>query len=454
MCRNLLSIGRCSLYHGAKGYVGNFKTSGCAACLLRIHAANQGRGNSFFRVNSAALHSCCHISACRKRYTLIGSALVPADCDVFNAAAFCFRKQNSCCRTLLRSGSICFFSCHHGGNVRNQEIGNSKSIRRFVDQSRILLSFKAEGRQDMIVSFKGLDCSIGDAIAGALCNQILPFSCRSRCRIPGRIGCVLRSGSRIRIYLKILFSYGGSILGTACVVSVLALHSGCRNNCRDEGCHLFIRSLSLLRLCILIPEQIAHNGHRVHGRILYDLLSCNCKVNAGNLRRQILQVSWIGHRNHGLRSYAGEILFCFHRIEQAVHGDCLGYILAGFVTGKRGRDPDVLAGNKLREEVRKMTVLPDNAVQNDGIVFRFDRRCLLRRGSGRRDDDIKGPLAFFRKHRTAECIRLRRRARRIHFLYRLFPAGHALKRKLQLRLEALRSRLGGNRPVIVLVHDI
>ena len=101
-----------------------------------------------------------------------------------------------------------------------------------------------------------------------------------------------------------------------------------------------------------------------------------------------------------------------------------------------------------------MTVLPDNAVQNDGIVFRFDRRCLLRRGSGRRDDDIKGPLAFFRKHRTAECIRLRGRARRIHFLYRLFPAGHALKRKLQLRLKILCPLFGGYRPVIVLVHDI
>ena len=101
-----------------------------------------------------------------------------------------------------------------------------------------------------------------------------------------------------------------------------------------------------------------------------------------------------------------------------------------------------------------MTVLPDNAVQNDGIVFRFDRRCLLRRDSGRRDDDIKGPLAFFRKHRAAECIRLRRRARRIHFLYRLFPAGHALKRKLQLRLKILCPLFGGYRPVIVLVHDI
>ena len=165
-------------------------------------------------------------------------------------------------------------------------------------------------------------------------------------------------------------------------------------------------------------------------------------------------MSWIGHRNHGLRSYAGEILFCFHRIEQAVHGDCLGYILTGFVTGKRDRDPDVLAGNKLREEVRKMTVLPDNAVQNDGIVFRFDRLCLLRRGSGRRDDDIKGLRTYFRKHCAAECIRLRGKVRRIHFLYRLFPAGHALKRKLQLRLEVRRSRLGGNRPVIVLVHDI
>ena len=101
-----------------------------------------------------------------------------------------------------------------------------------------------------------------------------------------------------------------------------------------------------------------------------------------------------------------------------------------------------------------MTILPDNAVQNDGIVFRFDRRCLLRRGSGRRDDDIKGPLAFFRKHCAAECIRLRRRARRIHFLYRLFPAGHALKRKLQLRLKILCPLFGGYRPVIVLVHDI
>ena len=101
-----------------------------------------------------------------------------------------------------------------------------------------------------------------------------------------------------------------------------------------------------------------------------------------------------------------------------------------------------------------MTILPDNAVQNDGIVFRFDRLCLLRRGSGRRDDDIKGLRTFSRKHRAAECIRLRGRVRRIHFLYRLFPAGHALKRKLQLRLEVRRSRLGGNRPVIVLVHDI
>ena len=298
MCRNLLSIAGCSLNSGADGYVGYFKASRCATCLLRIHTADQGRGNSFFRVNTASLHSCCHIPACRKRYVLIGSALVPADCDVFNAAAFCLRKQNSRCRSLLRSASICAFSRHHGGNVRNQEIGNSKSIRRFVNQSRTLLSFKAEGRQDMIVSFKGLDRSIGDAIAGALCNQILPFCCRSRCRIPGRIGCVLRPGSRIRIYPKILFGYGSGIPGTACVVSVLALHSGCRNNCLDEGCHLFICSLSLLRLCILIPEQIANNGHRIHGRILHDLLSC--KINARNLRRQILQVSWIGHRNHGL----------------------------------------------------------------------------------------------------------------------------------------------------------
>ena len=101
-----------------------------------------------------------------------------------------------------------------------------------------------------------------------------------------------------------------------------------------------------------------------------------------------------------------------------------------------------------------MTVLPDNAVQNDGIVFRIYRLLLLRRGSGRRDDDIKGLRAFFRKHRAAECIRQRGRVRRIHFLYRLFSAGHALKRKLQLRLEVRRSRLGGNRPVIVLVHDI
>ena len=101
-----------------------------------------------------------------------------------------------------------------------------------------------------------------------------------------------------------------------------------------------------------------------------------------------------------------------------------------------------------------MTVLPDNAVQNDGIVFRIYQLLLLRRGSRRRDDDIKGLRAFFRKHRAAECIRLRGRVRRIHFLYHLFPAGHALKRKLQLRLEVRRSRLGGNRPVIILVHDI
>ena len=166
-------------------------------------------------------------------------------------------------------------------------------------------------------------------------------------------------------------------------------------------------------------------------------------------------MSWIGHRNHGLWSCdAGEILFCFHRIEQAVYCDRLGYILTGFVTGKRDRDPDVLAGNKLREEVRKMTVLPDNTVQNNGIVLRIYRLLLLRRGSGRRDDDIKGLRAFFRKHRAAECIRLRGRARRIHFLYRLFPAGHALKRKLQLRLKILCPLFGGYRPVIVLVHDI
>ena len=101
-----------------------------------------------------------------------------------------------------------------------------------------------------------------------------------------------------------------------------------------------------------------------------------------------------------------------------------------------------------------MTVLPDNAVQNDGIIFRIYRLLLLRRGSGRRDDDIKGLRAFFRKHRAAECIRLRGRARRIHFLYRLFPAGHALKRKLQLRLKILCPLFGGYRPVIVLVHDI
>ena len=238
------------------------------------------------------------------------------------------------------------------------------------------------------------------------------------------------------------------------IITIRTLHSGCRSNGRKESGYRFflvLRLRHILRLCILIPEQITHNGHRIHGRILHNLLSR--EINAGDLRRQILQVSWIGHRNHSLRS-CDAILFCFHRIEQAVHGDRLGYILAGFVTGKRDRDPDVLAGNKLREEVRKMTVLPDNAVQNDGIVFRFDRLCLLRRGSGRRDDDIKGLRAFFRKHRAAECIRLRGRARRIHFLYGLFPAGHALKRKLQLRLEALRSRFGGNRPVIILVHDI
>ena len=101
-----------------------------------------------------------------------------------------------------------------------------------------------------------------------------------------------------------------------------------------------------------------------------------------------------------------------------------------------------------------MTVLPDNAVQNNGIVFRIYRLFLLCRGSGRRDNDVKGPRAFFCEHCAAERIRLRRKVRRIHFLYRLFPTGHALKRKLQLRLEALRSRFGGNRPVIVLVHDI
>ena len=101
-----------------------------------------------------------------------------------------------------------------------------------------------------------------------------------------------------------------------------------------------------------------------------------------------------------------------------------------------------------------MTVLPDNAVQNNGIVFRIYRLFLLCRGSGRRDNDVKGPRAFFCEHCAAERIRLRRKVRRIHFLYRLFPTGHALKRKLQLRLEVLRSRFGGNRPVIILVHNI
>ena len=186
----------------------------------------------------------------------------------------------------------------------------------------------------MVISFKVLNFRIGDTVAGSLgdfCCSISFFG-----------------SSRIRIDPDILFLLRVLCAFSFCAVSKRALHPGCRGNGRKESCHGFLLVL-LLRclLCsgILIPKEIADHRYRINRCSALDL----CKINAGNLRGQIFQMSRIRDCHNCLgNSESKEVFLRFHRVEQAVDANRLGDILPAFITVKRNRDLDVLARNKLR----------------------------------------------------------------------------------------------------------